>query len=212
MAAEIRPGVGGVTDEEVRFNEAAANGRGNLSLSLQLVAHELASMRPRRMAAEIERIVKGSLDLLGASMRPRRMAAEILVSTKQTTTAPFCFNEAAANGRGNRTSPSNASSVSVSFNEAAANGRGNRTAPRRSGPNAPCFNEAAANGRGNHAYHKPNPCVCGGASMRPRRMAAEIDGLIILHSDPAWASMRPRRMAAEISSQSAETLRLVSLQ
>ena len=35
------------------------------------------------------------------------------------------------------------------FNEAAANGRGNRTCPSGSGSTTPCFNEAAANGRGN---------------------------------------------------------------
>ena len=48
---------------------------------------------------------------------------------------------------------------------------GHRPAP---GPRAGCFNEAAANGRGN----PPWTCFSAGrappASMRPRRMAAEI--------------------------------------
>ena len=36
------------------------------------------------------------------------------------------------------------------------------------------------------------------ASMRPRRMAAEIPTVARLLPDDPWASMRPRRMAAEI--------------
>ena len=60
------------------------------------------------------------------------------------------------------------------------------------------FNEAAANGRGNHAQKEKNDVGFHGASMRPRRMAAEITvfsaTLVLL----ARASMRPRRMAAEI--------------
>ena len=55
MAAEISAGRGSAGPESGRFNEAAANGRGNR-------AHRgaagrdaaVASMRPRRMAAEIE--------------------------------------------------------------------------------------------------------------------------------------------------------------
>ena len=37
------------------------------------------------------------------------------------------------------------------------------------------FNEAAANGRGNH-HGRPQEGPGGAASMRPRRMAAEITG------------------------------------
>ena len=37
------------------------------------------------------------------------------------------------------------------------------------------------------------------ASMRPRRMAAEIDALDLERSAAYLASMRPRRMAAEIT-------------
>ena len=38
------------------------------------------------------------------------------------------------------------------------------------------FNEAAANGRGKHTHPAPPPGE-GGASMRPRRMAAENESL-----------------------------------
>ena len=86
------------------------------------------------------------------------------------------------------------------FNEAAANGRGNRRSPRSAASGTkPGFNEAAANGRGN----RPGPLdvvrVQQVASMRPRRMAAEITSPPRTPA-PRWtASMRPRRMAAEIS-------------
>ena len=60
------------------------------------------------------------------------------------------------------------------------------------------FNEAAANGRGNLAGLRKVPSSVDAASMRPRRMAAEI----IFGHAPSYrhfaASMRPRRMAAEI--------------
>ena len=62
---------------------------------------------------------------------------------------------------------------------------------------SPRFNEAAANGRGNlvrHGQHRPDAH----ASMRPRRMAAEIDGRDVVGRPHGAASMRPRRMAAEI--------------
>ena len=59
------------------------------------------------------------------------------------------------------------------FNEAAANGRGNRE--RRRGTRRRCsrFNEAAANGRGNPTTFNVDESGKP-ASMRPRRMAAEI--------------------------------------
>ena len=59
-----------------------------------------ASMRPRRMAAEIVAGGHARTAAAAASMRPRRMAAEI----SRTSAAPATsrgFNEAAANGRGN---------------------------------------------------------------------------------------------------------------
>ena len=78
------------------------------------------------------------------------MAAEI--DRPRTSAGPDwgSFNEAAANGRGNRAAPPPHRVVRDCFNEAAANGRGNRAPacpPRRSARG--CFNEAAANGRGN---------------------------------------------------------------
>ena len=61
-----------------------------------------------------------------ASMRPRRMAAEISISSARTPRSGPRFNEAAANGRGNPPPAARPSSASASgFNEAAANGRGN---------------------------------------------------------------------------------------
>ena len=60
------------------------------------------------------------------------------------------------------------------FNEAAANGRGNRRPWPAPESRAPCFNEAAANGRGNHTLVKQSVYQAPIASMRPRRMAAEI--------------------------------------
>ena len=53
------------------------------------------------MAAEIARV--HFRHALGgpASMRPRRMAAEIGIGPLPPGAAPACFNEAAANGRGN---------------------------------------------------------------------------------------------------------------
>ena len=62
------------------------------------------------------------------------------------------------------------------FNEAAANGRGNRTSGRRWGGTGGSFNEAAANGRGNPRRRLAEAEAARDASMRPRRMAAEIDG------------------------------------
>ena len=59
------------------FNEAAANGRGNHVEVAVLALDRPASMRPRRMAAEIEVQSAGAGEALVASMRPRRMAAEI---------------------------------------------------------------------------------------------------------------------------------------
>ena len=53
------------------------------------------------MAAEIfvRRDVQGRVG--HASMRPRRMAAEIVISLLSRGPERLCFNEAAANGRGN---------------------------------------------------------------------------------------------------------------
>ena len=64
------------------------------------------------------------------------------------------------------------------FNEAAANGRGNHTGTKPGRMRPSRFNEAAANGRGNLA-HGVSAGDLRFASMRPRRMAAEI----ILNSD-----------------------------
>ena len=78
------------------------------------------------------------------------MAAEIRSQDARRCARPGRFNEAAANGRGNRLRRRCFGTCSGSgFNEAAANGRGNLGAAvpgRRSGGG---FNEAAANGRGN---------------------------------------------------------------
>ena len=60
-----------------RFNEAAAHGRGKRQRAhVAAKRATLASMRPRRMAAE--NMVSGAAvrGLPEASMRPRRMAAE----------------------------------------------------------------------------------------------------------------------------------------
>ena len=46
----------------------------------QRTAERRASMRPRRMAAEIRRAYAARDHLLTASMRPRRMAAEMWTS------------------------------------------------------------------------------------------------------------------------------------
>ena len=114
------------------------------------------------MAAEI--LLDGVLREPGAaaSMRPRRMAAEIGCASCPTTRRSRCFNEAAANGRGNLPSPTSTSRARGGFNEAAANGRGNlRVHDARHGARQ-SFNEAAANGRGNHA----SPMPSGGWSNR----------------------------------------------
>ena len=69
--------------------------------------------------------------------------------------------------------PRPAVDTSGGFNEAAANGRGNSPRPERAARGVHGFNEAAANGRGNGARHgrqRDQPS----ASMRPRRMAAEM--------------------------------------
>ena len=60
-----------------------------------------ASMRPRRMAAEIESACGMRYSLPAASMRPRRMAAEIAARRAVGAVRVGRFNEAAANGRGN---------------------------------------------------------------------------------------------------------------
>ena len=79
MAAEILLDASQRRDRDVRFNEAAANGRGNRKIVQGRVAEARASMRPRRMAAEIDRGSQVGWSGYQASMRPRRMAAEIIV-------------------------------------------------------------------------------------------------------------------------------------
>ena len=55
MAAEISTFESASYTSPTRFNEAAANGRGNRGHRGEPDGHHLAaSMRPRRMAAEIE--------------------------------------------------------------------------------------------------------------------------------------------------------------
>ena len=78
MAAEIIRGRGEVGGRNGRFNEAAANGRGNPDGGDVVDAGVVgASMRPRRMAAEIAPRLGEGAEVGRASMRPRRMAAEI---------------------------------------------------------------------------------------------------------------------------------------
>ena len=83
------------------------------------------------------------------------------------------------------------------FNEAAANGRGNDAQQERVGARQRGFNEAAANGRGNSSW-RAEGWLGAPASMRPRRMAAEIAANCGTLRWPRAASMRPRRMAAEM--------------
>ena len=70
--------------------------------------------------------------------------------------------------------------------------------PRRARQPGSSFNEAAANGRGNYKMEILSPVGNLIASMRPRRMAAEIHGRRVDRGLGSCASMRPRRMAAEI--------------
>ena len=54
MAAEMRCSRTSPRTRPCCFNEAAANGRGNIRIRTILFSHRIeASMRPRRMAAEI---------------------------------------------------------------------------------------------------------------------------------------------------------------
>ena len=76
MAAENAAYRAGLRPAARRFNEAAANGRGKLSLRDLGRGGGGASMRPRRMAAENPRIHICTRASVPASMRPRRMAAE----------------------------------------------------------------------------------------------------------------------------------------
>ena len=180
-----------------------------------------ASMRPRRMAAEILDLTPRDLPAARASMRPRRMAAEIIRPTASAASSAWRFNEAAANGRGNRWRPCApppgrpasmrprrmAAEIRVVHERGPEPGqasmRPRRMAaeirrPAHHGPaGAARFNEAAANGRGN--LGSADGGFGGhGASMRPRRMAAEILPRCRSTGSSARASMRPRRMAAEI--------------
>ena len=110
------------------------------------------------------------------------------------------FNEAAANGRGNPAARRARRASRTCFNEAAANGRGNGEESRDAPPAPDRFNEAAANGRGNARRPGSRSGGAPPASMRPRRMAAEmVRARILLRRGELRASMRPRRMAAEIS-------------
>ena len=54
------------------------------------------------MAAEILGDLGGLAAVQHASMRPRRMAAEMSDGNGRPVCHCLCFNEAAANGRGNR--------------------------------------------------------------------------------------------------------------
>ena len=108
-------------------------------------------------------------------MRPRHKAAEIAMLRLLRRDRSRCFNEAAAQSRGNPRS-------------AGLCGRIRR-----------CFNEAAAQSRGNPPALLVEQLRPRGASMRPRHKAAEI---VRGHCDtraPVVASMRPRHKAAEIA-------------
>ena len=104
MAAENTVARGPDLVLQLRFNEAAANGRGKHALfRRERYPTQNASMRPRRMAAENAlSATMGAGHGRPASMRPRRMAAENLRSISLTSSSMPCFNEAAANGRGKR--------------------------------------------------------------------------------------------------------------
>ena len=149
----------------------------------------------------------------GASMRPRRMAAEITGRIPWPGRKPLSFNEAAANGRGNpgdhsdrATRPVGASMrprrMAAEIDRAPAPGSGRTRAsmrPRRVA--AEIIIEALSNGG---AFLV--------ASMRPRRMAAEIRRDIGALACHGAASMRPRRMAAEIFLSRAYRTRAAALQ
>ena len=65
------------------------------------------------MAAEIGECDRpAGPGLQRASMRPRRMAAEIPCCRRRGGAGRGCFNEAAANGRGNPTSAGNSAAKS----------------------------------------------------------------------------------------------------
>ena len=102
MAAEIEPARPPGARALPRFNEAAANGRGNRPRAGPAAAgrrgfnEAAANGRGNQDVAAIAR------DAAAASMRPRRMAAEIPRAGLRLAVDSCCFNEAAANGRGNR--------------------------------------------------------------------------------------------------------------
>ncbi len=186
-------------------------------------AAALASMRPRRMAAENvgdgHRLARQGRR---ASMRPRRMAAENRLDGRSVRGHVSRFNEAAAHGRGKRglsrtRRPGPRASMRPRRMAAENTGRARHRVsssrrasmrPRRmaaenaAGPFAPPaperrFNEAAAHGRGKRDRRGGPRPGRGPASMRPRRMAAENAVLLPDRVSGAAASMRPRRMAAE---------------
>ena len=152
------------------FNEAAAHGRGKRRLRFPRHRRGLgptdpdgdpASMRPRRMAAE------NCLDGIGSDVGGRAR-----------------FNEAAAHGRGKR-------AARLSRTRRGQRPRASMRPRRMAAENvlrppsdeivdsSPCFNEAAAHGRGKRRRSPacaPSGVRCRGASMRPRRMAAENAG------------------------------------
>ena len=130
------------------FNEAAAHGRGKLRGSSNSVIDPRASMRPRRMAAENERGEFPLNEHLFASMRPRRMAAENSYRSNCSYGSGPSFNEAAAHGRGKPWPRSRRARPAPRFNEAAAHGRGKQRPRPRKASAGNGFNEAAAHGRG----------------------------------------------------------------
>ena len=75
---------------------AAENGRRGAGSDQR----QRASMRPRRMAAENASAAVAVTPAVAASMRPRRMAAENRDPRRRRDTHDYCFNEAAAHGRG----------------------------------------------------------------------------------------------------------------
>ena len=135
------------------------------------------------------------------------MAAEIIRAARgPPASSRGCFNEAAANGRGNPFELPSPAGRRGGFNEAAANGRGNPAFTGSLDALPFGFNEAAANGRGNRKVEVYRLALTM-ASMRPRRMAAEIAVAGPVRDADRRASMRPRRMAAEIAAGGASPRR-----
>ena len=100
LAAENRMSSTGALRRQRRFNEAAATRRGKLADRDLLVGARVASMRPRRLAAENGRHGEGNGRGGDASMRPRRLAAENADRLPGPQGHLLRFNEAAATRRG----------------------------------------------------------------------------------------------------------------